>query len=55
MAVPTVKAGPGDRVDLRAPAGREHLEILDVRYQRVPVEPFTEPPGAESAGKRLAG
>jgi len=55
LARALMKAGPGDRVVLRAPAGREHLEILDVRYQRVPVEPFTEPPGAESAGKRRAG
>jgi transcription elongation factor GreB len=55
LARALMKAGPGDRVVLRAPGGREHLEILDVRYQRVPVEPFTEPPGAESAGKRRAG
>ena len=31
-------------------AGRhEQLEILDVRYERIPVEPFREPPGAQSA------
>jgi transcription elongation factor GreB len=51
LARALMKAGAGDRVVLRAPAGVEHLEILDVCYQRVPVEPFSEPPGAESAGK----
>jgi transcription elongation factor GreB len=50
-----MKAGPGDRVVLRAPGGREHLEVLDVCYQRVAVEPFYEPPGAESAGRARAG
>jgi transcription elongation factor GreB len=55
LARALMKAGPGDRVVLRAPAGHERLEILDVRYQRVPVEPFSEPPGAESAGRTRAG
>ena len=41
--------GVGDRVVLHAPGGTEHLQILDVRYQRIPVEPFSEPPGAEAA------
>jgi len=50
-----MKAGAGDRVVLRAPGGVEHLHVLDVSYERIPVEPFREPPGAESAGKqRLA-
>jgi transcription elongation factor GreB len=51
LARALMKAGPGDRVVLRAPGGIEHLEIVDVCYRRVPVEPFSEPPGAESAGK----
>jgi transcription elongation factor GreB len=46
-----MKAGPGDRVALHAPAGLEELQILEVRYLRIPVQPFTEPPGAESASK----
>jgi transcription elongation factor GreB len=46
-----MKSRPGDRVVLHAPAGSEHLQIVDVRYQRIPVEPFSEPPGAESAPK----
>ena len=44
-----MKAGAGDRVTLRAPGGSERLEILEVRYERIAVQPFTEPPGAESA------
>ena len=26
-----------------------HLEILEVRYERIEVKPFREPPGAEAA------
>ena len=51
LARALMKSAPGDRVALRAPGGTERLEILDVRYERIPVEPFREPPGAESAGK----
>jgi transcription elongation factor GreB len=47
-----MKAEPGDRVVLRAPGGTEELVVLAVRYQRIPVEPFREPPGAESAPKQ---
>jgi transcription elongation factor GreB len=52
-----MKSGPGDTVVLHAPGKTEQLEILEVRYERIPVEPFTEPPGAESvtnARPRLA-
>ncbi|HVB37791.1 MAG TPA: transcription elongation factor GreB [Vicinamibacterales bacterium] len=51
LARALMKAGPGDRVLLHAPAGSEELKILEVRYQRIAVQPFTEPPGAESASK----
>jgi transcription elongation factor GreB len=51
LARALMKAGPGDRVVLRAPRGTEHLEILEVRYERIPMEPFSEPLGAESAAK----
>jgi transcription elongation factor GreB len=51
LARTLMKSGPGDRVVLHAPGGIEHLQILDVRYERIPVDPFTEPPGAESAPK----
>lgn len=53
LASALMKAGPGDRVVLRAPAGTQQLEIIEVRYERIPIEPFTEPAGAESAGKQL--
>src|ERR671915_1037108 len=48
LARALTKAGPGDTVVLRAPGGTEDLEILEVTYQRIPIEPFSEPPGAES-------
>jgi transcription elongation factor GreB len=51
LARALMKSGPGDRVVLRAPGATEQLEILDVRYERIPTEPFSEPPGAESAAK----
>src|SRR3954453_19985114 len=51
LARALTKSGPGDRVVLHAPGGTEQLTILDVRYTRIPVEPFSEPPGAESARK----
>ena len=44
-----MKSGPGDSVVLRAPGTTERLEILEVRYERILVAPFTEPPGAEAA------
>jgi transcription elongation factor GreB len=51
LARALTKAGPGDTVVLRAPGATEELEILEVRYERIALEPFTEPPGAESAPK----
>jgi transcription elongation factor GreB len=48
LARALMKAGPGDRVTLRAPGGTEQLEVLDVSYDHIPIEPFREPPGAES-------
>ena len=44
-----LQSGPGDRVILRAPGSTEQLHILEVRYERIPVAAFTEPPGAEAA------
>jgi transcription elongation factor GreB len=49
LARALMKSRAGDRVVLHAPGGTEHLQILEVRYQRIPVEPFSEPPGAEAA------
>jgi len=51
LAHALMKAGPGDRVLLHAPGGTEHLQILEVRYERIPVESFQEPPGAEATPK----
>src|SRR3954464_5231278 len=51
LARALMKSGPGDCVVLQAPSGTSELEILEVRYERIPVEPFREPPGAESAPK----
>ena len=51
LAKALTKAGPGDSVILRAPGATEQLEILEVRYERIPIEPFVESPGAESAPK----
>ena len=49
LARTLTKAKEGDKVILRAPGGTEQLEILDVSYDEIPIEPFKEPPGAESA------
>jgi transcription elongation factor GreB len=51
LARALMKSSPGDRVVLRAPNKTEHLEILDVEYALIPVDPFREPAGAESAPK----
>jgi transcription elongation factor GreB len=51
LARALMKSGPGDRVVLHAPGATEQLQILEVRYERIPVEPFSEPPGAEASPK----
>src|SRR2546426_4865207 len=51
LARALMKSGPGDRVVLHAPGGTQNLQILEVRYERIPVDPFSEPPGAEAAPK----
>lgn len=42
-----MKSTEGDTVVLHAPGGKENLEILEVFYERISVEPFREP--AESS------
>ena len=54
LARALMKAGPGDHVILRAPGGTERLEILEVRYEGIPIEPFKAPPGAEAVAKAPA-
>jgi transcription elongation factor GreB len=46
-----MKSTAGDSVVLQAPRGTEYLTVLEVSYQRISVEPFREPPGAESSAK----
>ena len=51
LARALMKSSPGDSVVLRAPARTQQLQILEVRYERIFMEPFSEPPGAEAAPK----
>ena len=51
LANALMKASPGDRVNLRAPGKTEHLEIIEVEYAAIPMEPFREPLGAQSKPK----
>jgi transcription elongation factor GreB len=44
-----LKSAAGEQVALQAPAGTEYLNVLEVRYERISVEPFREPPGAEAS------
>jgi transcription elongation factor GreB len=48
-----IKSAEGDEVVLQAPGGTESLTVLEVCYQRIPVEPFREPPGSEASAKGL--
>lgn len=49
LARALMKSTRGDRVIMYAPTKAEHLEILDIDYVPIPMDPFREPPGAESA------
>src|SRR3954463_12793731 len=48
-----LKSAAGDRVVLQAPGGTEYLDVLEVSYERISVEPFREPPGSESSSREL--
>jgi transcription elongation factor GreB len=48
-----MKSEAGDGVVLQVPGGTENLTVLEVRYERIAVESFREPAGAESSGKGL--
>jgi len=50
-----MKSAAGDRVALQAPSGTEYLSVLEVRYERIVVEPFREPLGAEASAKEFPG
>ena len=43
LARALMKSSPGDRVFLRAPKKAEYLEIVDVEYASIPIDPFREP------------
>ena len=51
LARALMKSEAGDSVVLHAPGGAENLEILEVRYERIVVEPFRLPSGSEAAAK----
>jgi transcription elongation factor GreB len=51
LANALMKASPSDLVDVRAPEKTDHLEIIDVEYAPIPMDPFREPPGAQSMPK----
>jgi len=51
LARALMKSAAGDRVVLHAPGSTEKLLVLEVRYERIDVAPFREPPGAESTAK----
>jgi transcription elongation factor GreB len=53
LARALMKSAAGDEVVVHAPGGTEELTVLEVRYERIAVEPFREPPGSESAAKAL--
>ena len=48
-----LKSAAGDSVVLQAPRGTEYLDVLEVCYERISVEPFREPPGAEASAEGL--
>ena len=48
-----MKSEAGDSVVLQVPGSTEELTVLEVCYQRIPVEPFREPAGSESSTKGL--
>lgn len=55
LARALMKATSGDRVVVHAPTKSEQLEIVDVEYLPIAMEPFREPPGAEAAGQGRQG
>jgi transcription elongation factor GreB len=48
LARALMKSTSGDQVVLHAPTKTERLEVLDVEYDPIPMDPFFEPAGAES-------
>ena len=48
-----MKSAAGDSVVLQAPGGTEYLTVLEVRYERISVESFREPPASEAPARGL--
>jgi len=48
-----MKSAAGDNVVLHLPGRTEDLTVLEVRYERIDVEPFREPAGSEAAAKKV--
>jgi transcription elongation factor GreB len=48
-----MRAEAGDEIVLHAPRGTEYLTVLEVRYERIAVEPFREPSGSEVSTRGL--
>src|SRR5689334_3096865 len=48
-----LKSAAGDSVVLQAPGGTEYLDVLEVSYKSISVEPFREPPGSEASSEGL--
>jgi transcription elongation factor GreB len=48
-----MRAAEDDEVVVHAPGGTETLTVLEVRYERISVEPFHVPPGFEVSTKGL--
>ena len=48
-----MRSAEGDTVVLHAPGGTENLEVLEVRYERIEVEPFREPSSSVASGTGL--
>ncbi len=48
-----MKSAEDEEVLLRAPGGTETLTVLEVRYERIAVEPFQVPMGSEESTKAV--
>jgi transcription elongation factor GreB len=48
-----MRAAEDDEVVLHTPGGTETPTVLEVRYERISVEPFREPRRAEISTKKL--
>ena len=54
LARALMKAEEGDQVLLEAPGNKTRLTVLEVSYERIEVESFQEPPGAQSSNSGSA-